>query len=144
MKPSLTKLLAFLGFASVAMAADVAVTEGECWLYATRPGEEDSFLVIRKIETLPKFGEVIHISVFGVKIKNPAAPKGYVDQLADLPISGASLRGSLKEKVQRKIPDVNWRIGYQRWLAARGGVSTKPVSDCVSFVEEAINRGKKG
>jgi hypothetical protein len=144
MKTTLIKLLALIGFASSAVAAEVALKEGQCWTYAARPGEEDSFLVIRKIETLPKLGEVIHISVFGLKIKSPSALKGYTDQAGHLPISGASLRGSLKEKIQKKIPDVNWQEGYQMWLEAKGGVFTKPVSDCVSFMEEAINRGKKG
>ncbi len=138
------KFLALLGFGSSATAADAALKEGQCWSYAARPGEEDSFLMIRKIETLSRVGEVVHISVFGLKIKNPAAPKGYTDQAGHLPISVTSLRGSLKEKVQRKIPDVNWQEGYQMWLEAEGGVFTKPVSDCVGFMEEAINRGKKG
>jgi hypothetical protein len=143
MKKLLIKLFAVLGFVSSATAADVVVKEGECWTYAARTGEEASFLVIRKIEILPKIGEVIHISVFGLKIKNPSAPGGYTDQAGHLPISGASLRGSLKTRVEKKIPDVDWKEGYQMWLDAKGGVFTKPVSECVGFLEEAINRGKK-
>lgn len=146
MKTSLIKLLAVLGFVSSAVAADLK--EGESWSYATRPGEEDSFLVIRKIETLPKLGEVIHISVFDLKIKSPSAPKGFTDQAGHLPIAGANLRASLKERIQKKIPDVDWREGYRLWReaydAGRGGVFTKPVSECVGFMEEALNRGKKG
>jgi hypothetical protein len=144
MKSSLLKLLVLLGLVSSAIAADMAIGEGECWSYATRLGEEDSFLVIRKIETLPRVGEIVHISVFGLKIKNPAAPKGYTDQACHLPILGAILRSSLKERVEKKIPDMNWRDGYQMWLEAKGGVFSKPVGDCVRFMEEAINRGKKG
>jgi hypothetical protein len=74
-------ILSFLlGLASSAVAADVVVKEGDCWAYATRPGEESSFLVIRKIETLPKIGEVIHISIYGLKIPNSSAPHGYSDR----------------------------------------------------------------
>jgi hypothetical protein len=144
MKNPLVRLLAILGLASPAVAAEGPPKEGECWSYVTRPGEEASFLVIRKIETIPKLGEVVHVSVFGLKITNPAAPKGYIDQAGHLPIAGASLRGSLKRKVQKKIPEVDWKEGYQMWLEAKGGVFTKPVSECVGFMEEAINRAKKG
>src|SRR5947209_5509851 len=121
MKTSLIKLLAVLGFASPAAAADVALKEGQCWSYTARPGEEASFLVIRKIETIPKLGEVVHISVFGLKIKNASAPNGYTDQAGHLPISGESLRGSLKEKIHKQIPNVDWKEGYQMWLEAKGG-----------------------
>lgn len=147
MKNPLITLLSIFGFASSAIAGDLALKEGECWSYATRDGESSSFVVIRKIETLQKIGEVIHISVFGLKIKNPSAPNGFSDQAGHVPIAGANLRASLKEKVQRHIPDVDWKEGYRMWREAydsgKGGVFTKPVSDCVGFMEEAINSGKK-
>ena len=121
---------------------------GECWAYSTRPGEESSVLVIRKIETLPKLGEVIHISVFDLKIKSPSAPKGFTDQAGHLPIAGANVRSSLKAKAQKRIPDIDWMEGYRMWReaydAGKGGVFTKSVSECIGFMEEALNRGKKG
>jgi hypothetical protein len=148
MKNPFITLLSIFGLASSAIAADVALKEGECWSYMTRPGEEASFLVIRKIETLPKIGEVIHISIFGLKIKNPKAPKGFAEQAGHVPIAGANLRSSLKKRVQRSIPDVDWKGGYRMWREAydsgKGGVFTKPVSECVGFMEEALNHGKKG
>jgi hypothetical protein len=147
MKNPITTLLLSLGLASSGVAAEVALQEGECWSYSTRPGEESSFLVIRKIETLPKLGEVVHVSVFDLKIKSPSAPNGFTDQAGHLPIAGANVRASLKTKVQKKIPNVDWKEGYRMWReaydAGKGGVFTKPVSECVGFLEEAINRGKK-
>jgi hypothetical protein len=148
MKNPLITLLSILGFASSAIAGNIALKEGECWSYATRPGEEASFLVMRKIETLPKIGEVIHISIFGLKIKSPSAPNGFTDQAGHVPIAGANLRSSLKERVQRSIPDADWKEGYRMWReaydAGKGGVFTKSVSECVGFMEEALNHGKKG
>ena len=148
MKTPIVTLLTLLGFASSGVAADPALKEGDCWSYAARPGEESSFLVIRKVETLPKLGEVIHISVFDLKIKSPSAPKGFTDQAGHLPIAGANVRASLKAKVQKRIPNIDWKEGYRMWREAydtgRGGVFTKPVSECVSFMEEALTRGKKG
>jgi hypothetical protein len=148
MRTLLVKLLAFLGFTSSAVAADLSPRVGDCWSYASRSGEEASFLVIRKIETLPKVGEVFHVSVFGLKIKSPSAPTGFTDHAGHLPISGLSLRASLKERIQRTIPEVDWTEGYNLWRqaydAGKGGVFTESVSECVRFMEEAINRGKPG
>ena len=61
MNNPLFKLLSIFGFASSAIAGDIALKEGDCWSYATRPGEEASFLVIRKMETLPKVGGSFHL-----------------------------------------------------------------------------------
>jgi hypothetical protein len=143
MKKLLLALLSLFGFTPSIIAADMILKEGECWSYSTRPGEEDSFLVIRKIETLPKIGEVIHISVFGLKIRNPSAQGGYSDRIGHLPIAGANLRMSVKQKLQPKIPEEDWMEGYHMWREANGGVFTKPVSECVGFVEEALIHGKK-
>jgi hypothetical protein len=144
MKNPLVILLSVFGLASSALAGEIALKEGDCWTYSARPGEEASFLVIRKIEIIPKIGEVVHISIFNLKIKNPSAPNGFTDQAGHVPIAGANLRSSLKEKVKRTIPDVDWREGYRMWQEAKGGVFTKSVSECVGFMEEAINRGRKG
>jgi len=76
--------------------------EGDCWTYETRPGEEGSFLVIRKIETSPE-GEVVHISIFGLRIKSSTASNGSTDRIQHLPIFARALRASLKEKVQRQF-----------------------------------------
>ena len=122
--------------------------EGECWSYTARPGEDASYLVIRKIETLPKIGEVIHVSVFDLKIKSPSAQKGFTDRAAHLPIAGANVRASLKARIQKKVPDVDWKDGYRMWReaydAGKGGVFTKPVRECVGFLEEALGRAEKG
>src|SRR5436190_10009253 len=50
MKLALT-ILAVLGMILPARGAELALKEGDCWSYATRPGEEASYLVIQKIET---------------------------------------------------------------------------------------------
>lgn len=148
MKNPIVALLVSLGLVSSGIAADVALKEGDCWSYSTRPGEESSFLVIRKIETLPNLGEVIHVSVFDLKIKSPSAPKGFIDQAGHLPIAGANVRASLKAQIQRNTQDIDWQGGYRMWReaydAGKGGIFTKPVSECLGFLEEALNRGKKG
>jgi hypothetical protein len=148
MKNPLNTLLSLIGFGSPLIAKDIALKEGECWRYSTRPGEEASFLVIRKIETLPNHGEVVFISVFGIKIKAPSVPTGLSQiDIIDIPIAGANLRSSLKKRVRKRVPDYGWQEAYRFWREAydsgKGGIDTKPVSECVGSSEEALN-GRKG
>ncbi len=113
---------------------------------ALRAGEESSFIVIQKIESLPKEGEVVHISVFNVKIKTPSAEKGMVDKIGHLPIAGAILRSSLKERVTKTIPETEWKQGYKIWREAydsgKAGIFTLSISDCVVYMDNALN-GRK-
>lgn len=148
MKKLFQSLLAICGLASAASAAEAVLNEGDCWSYTTRPGEEASFVVIRKIETLPKLGEVIHISVFGLKIKNPTAPEGFTKQAGHLPIASAQVRESLRKKLTRKAPaETDWLEGYNMWHAAylsgKAGIFTISVSKCVEVLEESIRQGSK-
>ena len=143
MKKILTGILSIFGFLSPVNSTEPILKEGDCWRYASRPGEEDSFLVIRKIEPVPKFGEIVHISVFGLKIKNPSAPTGFATEVGHLPISGESLRECLKEKIMVTIPPTDWEEGYKMWQEAKGGVFAKPVSVCIDFIDGAMNQVKK-
>ena len=128
--------------ASTAYAREIELKEGDCWSYNTRPGEESSFIVIRKIEHFPKAGEIVHISIYGVKLKNPAIG-GFSDSIGHMPIAGDNLRKSLKQKLDRKPPDSDWEPGYRSWLKAKGGVYALPVRDCVKSVEIMLG-GRRG
>ncbi len=135
--------VAFFAFAGSLAGNEIVLKEGDVWSYQSRPGEEASFLVIRKIEPLPRVGEVVHISLFGLRIKSPGAPGGFSREAGHVPMSGAALRDSLVKKLDRPVPDADWREGYEMWREAKGGVFTKSVRECVDFIEEAINHGKK-
>ena len=62
MKPVIVFAFLFCSLLGGVFGADVILKEGDCWSYETRLGEENSFIVIRKIETVPQLGEVAHIS----------------------------------------------------------------------------------
>src|SRR6266513_4745920 len=42
---------------------------GQVWNYRTRPGEENSTLVVLKVETAPGWKTIVHVGVTGLKIK---------------------------------------------------------------------------
>ena len=102
----------FCGLAGRVLAAEGTLTEGECWSYDTRDGEEDSFIVIRRIETVPPFGEVVHVSIYGLKVKSALSPTGISPSILLQPFSVAPLRASLKQRVTREIPPDQWEFAF--------------------------------
>ena len=145
MKTWIVRLLVLLGVSSPAVGADVDIQEGQCWSYNTRAGEETSFVVIRKVEVDARLGEIIHISVFGLKFPNPNAPGGFTTEAGHLPVAGRSVRSSLKERIDRVAPTgPDWREGYKMWReafdAGKAGVFTISIGECVGVIEEAAKR----
>jgi hypothetical protein len=138
------RLLVMIGLASAPAGTEPELKSGKCWAYTARSIDEGSYLVIRKIETLPRIGEVAHISVYNLSIKNPASPSGFADQAGHIPISVSALRESLTKELDMPVPETNWMEGYSLWREAyetgRGGVFTNSVSECVGILEEALNR----
>src|SRR5262245_24931597 len=68
---------------------------GQIWEYRTRAGEEGSRLTVLKIESHPKLGNIVHVALDGLHIRNPAIPGGSSSKVAHLPYQEAALRQSL-------------------------------------------------
>lgn len=115
---------------------------GQVWKYKTRPNEEGSVLTIAKVENEPKHGNIIHITVTNLKIKNPHAPSGYTDLIGHMPLAERAVAERVTELTNEK-PDLSrYKEGYQDWREAfdngRAGIWTLPVSECVAAMETAI------
>ena len=113
---------------------------GECWAYQTRPHESESFVVLRKVEELPKVGRVWHVSLFNLAVKNPTIPEKPHKYIAHTPIKEERLLDSLTEKLDCEIPDIDWEEGYNSWQNDHGGAFDVPLQECVIIIEEIINR----
>jgi len=120
--------------------AELVLNEGDCWSYDTRAGEEDSFIVIRKIEMVPSLGEVIHVSIYGIKLKNPLTASGYQTSMLMLSFSGGPLRASLKERIIRKIPEDEWRFAYHSLSEKVNGHQPIPI---LEPVKEHLSHSEK-
>jgi hypothetical protein len=117
---------------------------GQVWAYKARPGEEASRIVICRVEADPKGGEIVHIHVKGVRLKNKHAPSGASDQIGHMPYSGEALRKSLTtlESAGAALPA--FEDGYQEWRGAfdkgKAGVWTAPVSEAIAVMESVLNQ----
>ncbi len=136
----LALMLCGFGLTFAAHASGLTFHQGDCWSYHTRPGEETSFLVIRKVDQFPNVGEVVHVSVLGLHLKNPNAPGGVSDNILHLPMAAANLRQSVTRKLHRKPPECEWESSYKRWRRDNGGVMNASVSECVTLIEKIMNK----
>lgn len=116
--------------------------EGQLWTFRARPGEERATLLINRVESDPKLGEIFHISVFGVRLENPMAPGGVTTELPHFPVSRETLDKSCLELQGTRAPNPDYLEGYAEWRGAfdagKAGVFDIPVSGIVDIVQQAI------
>lgn len=120
-----------------------AFAEGQVWTYRTRPGEDASRITVCRVEADPKLGEIVHIHVSGLRLKNPRVPGGFSDAIGHMPYSGKALRDSVvaQESATAKLPA--FVDGYREWRSSfddgKAGVWTAPLSEAIAGMEAALN-----
>lgn len=113
---------------------------GQVWGYQTRPGEEKSTLTIVKVETVPELGEVVHISIQGLKLKSPDGKVG--DRIAHMPLTPGALQKSNLKLLREDAPLPDFQDGYRQWQNAQGGAFDLTVAEAVAGTERVINQSR--
>lgn len=117
------------------------IKSGQEWEYKTRPNETDSTLVIGQLEIHKEMGEIVHITVKNVKVRNPSANDGVGKHIQHIPISKASLENCLtKIKNENEVAE-GIEQGIQEWRNAEGGVFDLSVSEAVQCIEDVLISG---
>lgn len=155
MKTFLKSLILFLGIGSLASCSGDTPTypqkaiskqfqPNDVWTYKTRPGEEDSRVIIGKIEEIENSTIVIHLKIIGLEILNPQNPDKLMTHLSHSPILAEVLKESVIEKVGSNGNLDGFEEGYLSWLSSyqneSAGVFSISVAEIVSTIEEAIKR----
>lgn len=112
---------------------------GQEWRFRARTQDPDPRLVIDKLETLPKAGDVVHVTIRGVRIRNPHASNGYSDTIGHMPFSRAAIESSITTLLQDSVALPDFEDGYQEWQKAQGGVFTVSVVEGLEFMEKALH-----
>jgi len=126
---------------NIAMAKDFK--QGQIWKYNTRSIEPDSRLVVVQVDDIN--GEkIVHISVNGLRLKNPQSDTGYGEEISHMPISPEALSKSVIELdgLADELPD--YKEGYGIWREAydsgKAGVFSITVKESVGFMEDTVNQ----
>lgn len=138
----LNLLLAFAALFGASAQAPPPVdryAEGQVWEYRTRPGEEASRLKVQRIEDHAALGRVYHVSVIGVRIETGRA---VVPMLNHLPVSRATLDGSVTRLADgdADFPDIE--AGIAEWRRAEGGVFSIGVAEIVAMAQAALSEAE--
>lgn len=116
---------------------------GQVWTYPTRAGEEASRVIVCRVETDARLGQIVHIHVSGLRLKNKHVPGGFVDQIGHMPYSGDALRKNVTalESTGAALPA--FEDGYAEWRAAfdqgQAGVWTAPIAEALAGMESALS-----
>lgn len=115
---------------------------GQSWTYRTRPGEEASRVAIRRIGIEPEDGEVFHVSILGVKLRNHRLPGGIQPAMHHAAVSRASLDASLLQPDGQADTEEHWRDGYDVWRQAYdngdAGIFDIPLADVLGYIEMVV------
>ena len=130
------------GFLKKAKNIRPILEPGQVWSYQARVGEEDSLLVVLKVEQHPRFGKLTHISLenlHGLIRKHPEWPIALAPMVAHLPCSYEAIAQSVVKLEGRMDAIPDFSEGYRIWSEAveRGeaGVYSVAVSQIVGAIE---------
>jgi hypothetical protein len=112
---------------------------GQVWQYKTRHGEEISFLTILKVESLPKFGTIIHIRVDKVRLRNcTGGPEP--DKFEHMPFTRDAIELSVTKLIKEDSEVPDYKEGYDEWRNACGGVYTVSVAHAIEVGEATFRK----
>jgi hypothetical protein len=119
------------------MKQNTIFAPGQMWSYATRPGEEQSRIIIDAVDHDERLGTMVYVTVQGIGIKNPRLKQGIQDMI-HLPFSEEALYKSGITKVSDNEQLPAFQEGYEEWKKQNGGVFTVPVADVLAAIEKSM------
>jgi hypothetical protein len=142
----LTGILLIGMISLVTLGATPDFTGGQVWAYKTRAGEEDSTLLINKVEDDPRLGHIYHVSVSKIQIKS--GPGVSTDQMPHLPVSRQTLELSCTKLVGRSEPNPMYFPGYRMWKqafdAGHAGIYTISIAEILDLAEKMLQKQQAG
>lgn len=117
---------------------------GQAWSYRTRPGEERSYFIVVKVERDPKLGNIVHVAVRGLRMKNRHSPDGYSDAVNHMPFSEEAIDRSAVKLLKESADLPDYMEGYRTWReafdAGRAGIYTITLAEAVKVMETVLNQ----
>ena len=131
---------------SAAEMKEIPFAVGQRWECRTRPQDASSTLVIVKIDADPPHGNIVSISVSGLRLKNPRSPDGISDTAQHMPFAKSALRRSVTKRMASDVPLSELRGGYDLWRTAfeagTAGFYTISVAEAAQVMEDSLAHGR--
>ncbi|MGE8281795.1 MAG: hypothetical protein ACN6O2_15350 [Stenotrophomonas sp.] len=117
---------------------------GQLWACKGRHDGEHPTLLINRIDQHPLGGgNIYHVTLQGLKIRNPRLPEGIMTQLAHAPVTGQTLERSQLQLIGQRVPDPVYLQGYGQWReafdAGNAGSFGVGIATILEIVERRLN-----
>ncbi|HUI83915.1 MAG TPA: hypothetical protein VL240_06815 [Candidatus Binatia bacterium] len=121
-------------------AEDRKFHPGQVWAYKTREDEAGSKITILKIDSLPRIGEVIHIRIDGLRLKNCASGPVVSNVVQHAPFTRDAIERSVTRLLKNDAPVPDFEEGYSQWLRHCAGVYSITVAESVDIDERTLQQ----
>ena len=117
--------------------SDGKFVPGQVWSFKSRDFEPDAILTILKTESLPKIGEIVHVRLDGIRLRNcTGGPEP--TSLQHAPFTRDAIERSVGRLIRTgAVPE--FQDGYNEWKKHCGGVYRITVSAMVVVDEKTYN-----
>ena len=117
---------------------------GQLWACQGRHDGEQPTLLINRIDQHPLGGgNIYHVTLDGLKIRNPRVPEGIMTQLAHAPVTDQTLQRSQLRLLGQQSADPAYLQGYGQWReafdAGNAGSFGVSVATILEIVERQLN-----
>jgi len=117
--------------------SDKRFVPGQVWSFKSREFEPDPTLTILKIESLSKIGEIIHIRVDGIRLRNcTGGPEP--TNIGHAPFTRDAIERSVGKLIRTGAVPA-FEDGYGSWKENCGGVYTILVGEMIAVDEKTYN-----
>ena len=118
---------------------------GQLWACQGRHDGEQLTLLINRIDQHPLGGgNIYHVTLDGLKIRNPRVPEGVMTQLAHAPVTDQTLQRSQLHLLGQQAADPGYLQGYGQWREAFDAGNAGSFGVSVATILEIIERQLNG
>ena len=97
-----------------------------------------------KVENHPKLGNIVHVAMRDLKMKNRRSPDGYSDKVNHMPFAEEAIKKSAVKLLKEKVELPDYEEGYGMWReafeAGRADVYTITLTGAVGVMETTLNQ----
>lgn len=116
---------------------------GQLWRCAGRSADETPTVFINRIDAHPLgTGSIYHVSLAGVRIRNPSAPHQPIDALPHIPVIAQTFERSQATYVGTQPTNPAYLTGYAQWKrdfdAGKAGSFGVSIAEVLEFVEKGL------
>ncbi len=134
----------FAGVSSLWQEPESKYKVGQQWSYHSRPGEEESYFVVLKIDHDAKLGNIVHIAMKRLRMKNRRSPDGISENVNHMPFSEEAINKSQPKLLKEKVELPSFEEGYQMWREAfdkgHAGIYTISIAEAVGVMEATLGQ----